>query len=104
MVGDAAGLVRPFKGKGVNSALLTGTWAAHALLAAGISSHALRQYRGACREITGDLPYARGMRALAIALSKSGFLNVIIKLAERDARLRRALFDWCPPTDRTARS
>lgn len=93
LVGDAAGLVRPFKGKGVNSALMTGTWAARTMLTRGISSHAFRDYLFACREITDDLPYGKLMRATAILMSKEGLLGTVLTLAERDVRLRHALFD-----------
>ncbi len=93
IVGDAAGLVRPFKGKGVNSALVTGTWAAKTMMTDGVSARAFRQYHVACREITDDLPYGKAMRALTIALSKTGLLDPIIDMAVYDPRLRRALFD-----------
>jgi flavin-dependent dehydrogenase len=93
IVGDAAGLVRPFKGKGVNSALLTGMWAAQTIMTTGISARAFRAYHRACRDITDDLPYGTAMRALAIGLSKGHLLDIVIRLAAHDARLRRALFD-----------
>jgi flavin-dependent dehydrogenase len=93
IVGDAAGLVRPFKGKGVNSALLTGAWAAQTMLTAGISARGFREYLRLCRDITDDLPYGKAMRALAINMSKWHLLNTVIALAEQDARLRHALFD-----------
>ena len=93
IVGDAAGLVRPFKGKGVNSALLTGTWAAQTIMAAGISAGAFRKYHDACREITDDMLYGKAMRAIAIGMSKWHHLDTVIALAQQDARLRRALFD-----------
>lgn len=92
VVGDAAGLVRPFKGKGVNSALQTGTWAAQTMLTAGISARALRAYHIACRDITDDLPYGKAMRAIAIGMSKWHLLDTVIALAEQDARLRHMLF------------
>ncbi len=92
VVGDAAGLVRPFKGKGVTSALLTGARAARTILCDGISQRAFCQYRRACRDIIDDLPYGRAMRALAMGLRKWNLLDSVIALAERDARLRRALF------------
>lgn len=93
IVGDAAGLMRPFKGKGVNSALLTGTWAAQTMMTAGISARAFRDYHRACRDITDDLPYGKAMRAVTIALSKTRALDMVIALAEQDARLRHMLFD-----------
>jgi flavin-dependent dehydrogenase len=92
IVGDAAGLVRPFKGKGVNSALQTGTWAAQTMLTAGISAGAFREYHQLCRDITDDLPYGKAMRAVTIGISKWHLLNLVIALAEQDADLRHMLF------------
>ncbi len=93
LVGDGAGLVRPFKGKGVNSALVTGLWAAQTMLRAGISEVAFQQYHYAAREIIDDLPYGQAMRALTSGLSRWRLFDTVIAVAERDARLRRALFD-----------
>jgi flavin-dependent dehydrogenase len=92
IVGDAAGLMRPFKGKGVNSALLSGMWAAQAMMRHGISARALREYLVACRVISDDLPYGKAMRALVIALSKARLFDLVVALAERDAQLRHMLF------------
>jgi flavin-dependent dehydrogenase len=93
LVGDGAGLVRPFKGKGVNSALLTGIWAAQTMLQAGISQAAFQEYHYAAREIVDDLPYGQVMRALTRGLSRWRLFDAVIAVAERDERLRRALFD-----------
>lgn len=93
IVGDAAGLVRPFKGKGVNSALQTGSRAAQVMMTRGISALAFREYHRACCDITDDLPYGKGMRAVAMIMSKWHLLDPVLALAERDARLRQALFD-----------
>jgi flavin-dependent dehydrogenase len=93
IVGDAAGLVRPFKGKGVNSALLTGSWAAQTIMTQGISAQAFRHYHDACREITDDLLYGKAMRALTMGIIKWHLLDTVIALAEQDSRLRQALFD-----------
>jgi flavin-dependent dehydrogenase len=92
VVGDAAGLVRPFKGKGVTSALQTGARAARTMLRDGISGRAFREYHRACRDITDDIPYGKAMRAVATRLRGWGLLDYVVALAERDAHLRRALF------------
>ena len=93
VVGDAAGLVRAFKGKGVTSAVLTGMRAAQTILQEGISASAFQTYREANRDIIQDLPYGQLMRYVAILTSRFGFMNVILKAAERDAGLRRSLFN-----------
>lgn len=93
IVGDAAGLVRPFKGKGVNSALLSGAWSADTMMSKGISAVAFDSYHRACREITSDLIYGKTMRMVANLMSKGQLLDLVLHLANRDAHLRQALFD-----------
>jgi flavin-dependent dehydrogenase len=94
MVGDAAGLVRAFKGKGVTSAVLTGIRAAETILKAGFTSQAFHNhYRLANQDITHDLPYGRGMRLLTILLSRYGLLDPVLKTARQDPNLQSALFD-----------
>jgi flavin-dependent dehydrogenase len=93
MVGDAAGLVRSFKGKGVTSAVMTGIRAAHSILEAGISHSAFHtHYRMANQDIIRDLPYGRAIRVLIILLSRLNLLGAIIRAARLDPRLRSALY------------
>jgi flavin-dependent dehydrogenase len=94
MVGDAAGLVRAFKGKGVTSAVLTGIRAAETILKVGISRAAFDQhYQQANQDIVGDLPYGQGMRLLAIAMARYGLLDPVLQAACQDVHLRAALFN-----------
>jgi flavin-dependent dehydrogenase len=93
MVGDAAGLVRAFKVKGVTSAIQSGIRAAHAILHVGISSAAFQSYQAANEEIINDLFYGQVMRHFAILASRFGLMDVIVAAAERDASIRQALFD-----------
>jgi flavin-dependent dehydrogenase len=93
MVGDAAGLVRSFKGKGVTSAVMTGIRAAHSILEAGISRNAFHDhYRMANQDILRDLPYGRAIRVLIILLSRSNLLGAVIRAARLDPLLRSALY------------
>jgi len=94
MVGDAAGLVRAFKGKGVTSAVLTGIRAAHTILHVGISQAAFDQhYRPANHDIISDLPYGHGMRLLTLLLARSGLMKVVLRAAQQEPRTRLALFN-----------
>ena len=94
MVGDAAGLVRAFKGKGVTSAVPTGIRAAHTILEAGITRRAFADhYRRANEDILRDLPYGQGMRALTLLMARFGLFAPVLRGAQRDASLRAALFD-----------
>ena len=93
MVGDAAGLVRAFKGKGVTSAVQTGIRAARVILEEGISAGAFRAYHAANQDILEDLPYGRFMRILTIAASRIGLMDLALVAAETDPSLRQALFN-----------
>ena len=94
LVGDAAGLVRAFKGKGVTSAALTAVRAAETIMQAGISRQAFHtHYRSANQDIIRDLPYGRGMRLLTIWMSRFGLIAPVTRAAQNNSQLRRALFD-----------
>jgi flavin-dependent dehydrogenase len=93
MVGDAAGLVRAFKGKGVTSAIQTGIRAARVILREGISTDAFRAYHAANQDILEDLPYGRFMRILTIAASRFGLMDFALVAAETDPSLRQAIFN-----------
>ncbi|MBI3957202.1 MAG: FAD/NAD(P)-binding protein [Chloroflexi bacterium] len=94
LVGDAAGLVRAFKGKGVTSGVLTGIRAAHTIVQAGISRQAFHDaYRSANHDIISDLPFGRTMRVLTIWFARLGLLDPLVRAAHQDANLQAALFD-----------
>jgi flavin-dependent dehydrogenase len=96
IVGDAAGLVRSFKGKGVNSALASGLAAARTMIRDGISKEAFRRSfvtDPRLQAILNDLAYGRMVRRLAIASARYGFLDGVIILARQEPSLRAALFN-----------
>ncbi len=93
LVGDSAGLIRPFKGKGINSAIVTGRFAGETIMREGISEEAFRSFQDRCGELTGDLWYGRLVRFLVVFLSGTLSLDPIIEFAERNVKLRKALFN-----------
>jgi flavin-dependent dehydrogenase len=94
MVGDAAGLVRAFKGKGVTSAIETGVRAAEAILRGGISESAFHEhYLAANRDVIRDVPFGRAIRLLVIGLATLGLFDVIVEGARREPLLHQALFE-----------
>ncbi len=93
VIGDAAGLVRPFKGKGINSALEGGRACAAAILAQGFSREAFAGFVRSQRHLTGDVWYGRFVRRLVMLTSKRGLLEPLIKQAEGNGAMCRALFD-----------
>jgi flavin-dependent dehydrogenase len=93
MLGDAAGLVRPFKGKGVNSAIESGINVALVMMHEGVSRKAFKTYEKLCREITHDMPYGYFMRRFAIFSANHGLLDFMISFANQNQIMRRALFN-----------
>jgi len=94
MVGDAAGLVRAFKGKGVTSAIQTGIRAAQVILRDGISKSAFQScYYSANADILSDLPYGQAMRHFTILAARLGMMDIILQAAEHNLDLCRALFN-----------
>ena len=93
MVGDAAGLNRPFKGKGINSAVITGIKAADVIVNHGISKEAFQKYLKSCSELTDDIPYGKIVRYLTIQSSKHGLLDGIIEIAKKEHAMRKAFFN-----------
>ncbi len=93
MVGDAAGLVRAFKGKGVTSAVQTGIRAAETMLTTGIGREAFATtYEKANRDITGDALYGSAVRLLVGFSARRGFIDPVIRAARHDPGVRHALF------------
>ncbi len=91
-IGDAAGLIRPFKGKGINSACLMGMKTAEVMMKRGISKEAFSHYYDHFSEIITDLPYARTIRRMVISAANRGYLSVLLDVAKRDKSLEKALF------------
>ncbi len=91
-LGDASGLLRPFKGKGINSGCLTGIRAAETILKLGISRKAFRSYYRLCDDVTQDMWYGRLIRQLAVSSANIGWLDVVIELARGHPHVRTGLF------------
>ncbi|MEW6457335.1 MAG: hypothetical protein AB1410_11555 [Acidobacteriota bacterium] len=93
IIGDAAGLIRPFKGKGVNAGIITGIKAAYTMIEVGISKGAFQKFYESCDDVLEDLPYGRLVRRLAILFSNFKLMPSILEKAKNDAKLKEALFD-----------
>lgn len=91
-VGDSTGLIRPYKGKGINVALETGAKAAEIMIHDGVSASALSAYVKAFDHLYADFLYGRIFRLLVIVSIKTGFIERILSMAKTDPRLRDILF------------
>jgi flavin-dependent dehydrogenase len=94
-VGDAAGLVRAYKGNGINAACVTGAKAAEVMLTAGVSRDAfLYQYFHSFSDIVKDLPYGRAVRRLVLFGEGYGLLPLVMHAAGKDRTLVNVLIDF----------
>lgn len=94
MVGDAAGLLRPLKGKGVNMGIVSGINAANTIMNRGISGAAFREgYRSTFREVIDDIPYGKAVRKFVAVASNTRIMDAVIAMARRDGLLEDALYD-----------
>lgn len=92
LVGDATGWLRPFKGKGINTAILTGLRAAETMLEHGVSRAAFKNYRKACGDLLGDYVYGVAVRRLMLWGARV-FLDPLIDVGKTDPVMYDALFD-----------
>jgi flavin-dependent dehydrogenase len=93
MVGDSAGLIRPLKGKGINSAVKTGINAAKVIMSHGISKEGFNAFMNSCSDLTCDIPYGKTLRFLSNTSSKYGFLDSVLASAKNEPTLKKALFN-----------
>ncbi|PJA29031.1 MAG: hypothetical protein CO189_03620 [candidate division Zixibacteria bacterium CG_4_9_14_3_um_filter_46_8] len=92
-IGDATGLLRPFKGKGVNTGVITGYYAARVIIEHGISAAAFQKFREYCAGYFDDMNYGKVFRILAIIGTKLRMLDNIMELAKSESVINNLLFD-----------
>lgn len=93
MIGDSAGLMRPFKGKGINSAINTGIYSARSIMRYGVSKKAFAEnFYQDCRELTEDLPYGRVVRVLTNMATRFKFMDHMIAVAAERPDFMKAMF------------
>ena len=92
-IGDAAGLMRPFKGKGINSAINTGIYSARSIMRHGVSKQAFAEnFYQDCSVLTEDLPFGRGVRILTNLATRFKFMDHMIAVAAERPDFMKALF------------
>ena len=92
-IGDAAGLMRPFKGKGINSAINTGIYSARSIMRHGVSKQAFAEnFYHDCSVLTEDLPFGRGVRILTNLATRFKFMDHMIAVAAARPDFMKAMF------------
>jgi len=93
VVGDASGLLRPFKGKGINQAIRSGGLAAYCLATGGVGREAFRPLAETFRDVISDQPWGLAARLAVRAIGRTIGWDPFIAAARDDPGLRSALFD-----------
>jgi flavin-dependent dehydrogenase len=92
-IGDSAGLMRPFKGKGINTAINTGIYAARSIMRHGVSKNAFAEnFYPDCHVLTEDLPYGRAVRVLTNLATRFKFMDHMIAVAAERPDFMKAMF------------
>jgi flavin-dependent dehydrogenase/ribosomal protein S18 acetylase RimI-like enzyme len=92
LIGDATGWLRPFKGKGISTAIITGVRAAETMLEHGVSKQAFEHYRQSCNDLLGDYRYGVLVRRLMLWGARA-FLDPMIDVGKTDPLMYDALFN-----------
>lgn len=96
IIGDAAGLVRPFKGKGVHSAILSGKIAAETIINNDRTKLAIKRNfikYPQIQKILNDYKYGAVIRKLTIHASHHDLLKYIVTYAKRNKAFAAALYN-----------
>jgi flavin-dependent dehydrogenase len=92
-VGDSTGWLRPFKGKGITTAVMTGIFAAKAMINHGISKKELDAYATECEYLTKDYPYGTVVRFCSHLAVNTNYYNFLIEYAKEEERLAKIFYD-----------
>ncbi|RMG57048.1 MAG: NAD(P)/FAD-dependent oxidoreductase [Deltaproteobacteria bacterium] len=93
VVGDGTGFLRPLKGKGITTGVLTGIYCADAILDHVEKGTPLSAYEVRCRELVRDYFYGTIVKTAARVGDAGGFLGSLIELAKVERELYEALFN-----------
>ncbi|MCL5961423.1 MAG: NAD(P)/FAD-dependent oxidoreductase [Chloroflexi bacterium] len=92
-IGNTSGLLRPLKGKGINTSLITGMLAAQTMMEVGISQTAFDDFYRRCHDLTSEFSYGIFLRRLYRLSQKLNVLDGVLALSRREPLLYQAFYD-----------
>jgi flavin-dependent dehydrogenase len=93
VIGDATGWMRPFKGKGINTAVETGVLAAEVIMNSGVSRKDFQSYANRCSDLLRDKFYGKAVRFIVRLLGRLRMLDAVIDLSKKDTAMYEILYD-----------
>lgn len=93
LIGDSSGLVRPYKGKGINTAISAGVMIAEMMLDKGISKKAFERFYRKNSNLIEECFYGWHLRTFLKVGVKLRLIDPVIKLGRMDLRLYWALYN-----------
>lgn len=92
-IGNTSGLLRPLKGKGINTSIRTGIEAAKTMLDVGISKKAFDIFYERCSDLTSEYYYGLALRYLYHFAQRLRCFDALIELAKRDPLMYQMFYD-----------
>lgn len=98
-IGNASGLLRPLKGKGINTGIRTAMVAAKTIAERGTSSAALSEFRRSVSDMQEEYRYGTILRSMYLAGKRLDLLDPVIELAASEPRLAEAFYSMVSGED-----
>lgn len=92
-IGNTSGLLRPLKGKGINTGIITGIEAARTMMEVGISKEAFDDFFLRCQDLTSEFRYGAFLRVLYRISRRLGVLDAVLALARREPLLYQDFYE-----------
>ena len=92
-IGNTSGLLRPLKGKGINTGIITGIEAAKTMMEVGISQRAFDDFYRRCHALAEEYHYGVILRKLYHLSLSLKTLDAVLSLARSEPLLYQAFYD-----------
>ena len=93
IVGDATGWMKPFKGQGINIAMVTGIRGAQVIAEYGVSRDAFSEYAYKCRDMTEDYYHGYFIRILCNFITNHHLIDTIMRRSRNNKKLYDIMYN-----------
>ncbi len=93
IVGDATGFLRPLKGKGITTGVMTGIFCADTILEHFVEKVPMTKYEKLCRELVSDYAYGSFIKIITKGADRLGLLGSIVETSKVNREVYEGLFN-----------